>query len=98
MKTDPSNLLSAYLASASDWDSKRSCCVSVVSDVVTVPPCLRVFESDRAFESDCASSFSPQANLNGVAHTGTHEGPDGINWLDWKGPNYSIKATRMMVK
>ena len=40
----------------------------------------------------------PQANLNGVAHTGTHEGPDGINWLDWKGPNYSIKATRMMVK
>ena len=41
--------------------------------------------------------FHPQANLNGVAHQGTHEGPDGINWLDWKGPSYSLKATRMMI-
>ncbi|XP_043221961.1 angiopoietin-related protein 6-like [Amphibalanus amphitrite] len=63
-------------------------------------------DNDRLRYGNCARAHKAgwwfgacrRANLNGVAHNGAHEGPDGINWLDWKGPNYSIKATRMMVK
>ncbi|KAG0715422.1 Ficolin-2 [Chionoecetes opilio] len=39
------------------------------------------------------------ANLNGYQHQGNHSGPaDGINWQKWRGHNYSLRRTSMMIR
>jgi ficolin len=39
------------------------------------------------------------SNLNGLYHHGAHKShADGINWVTWKGHNYSLKSTSMKIR
>ena len=39
------------------------------------------------------------SNLNGLYHHGQHSsGADGVNWLHWKGQNYSAKTAEMKIR
>ena len=39
------------------------------------------------------------SNLNGLYHHGQHSsGGDGVNWVHWKGYNYSAKRAEMKIR
>ena len=63
-------------------------------------------DNDQSSEN-CAARFKGawwytachQSNLNGRYHHGQHSSyADGVNWLSWKGYNYSAKRAEMKIR
>ena len=63
------------------------------NDVRAVSSCAQVFKGAWWYH-DCHSS-----NLNGLYHRGPHTSyADGVNWLGWRGNNYSLQKTEMKIR
>ncbi|XP_076076373.1 microfibril-associated glycoprotein 4-like [Mytilus galloprovincialis] len=76
-------------------------------DAISIHNGNQFYTRDRDSTSNCAVtskggwwySNCHHANLNGRYLNGTHKTiADGINWLQWKGYYYSLKASRMMIR
>ena len=64
-------------------------------------------DNDKHKNTNCASTHRGawwyarchDSNLNGHYHNGYHDSyADGVNWVHWKGYNFSLKATEMKMR
>lgn len=64
-------------------------------------------KDNDVYGGHCAVSFKGgwwyeachHSNLNGLYLKGSHTThADGVNWLQWKGYNYSLETTTMMIR
>ncbi|XP_061186908.1 ryncolin-4-like [Saccostrea echinata] len=94
------NEKSGYLLTVSGYSGDAGDSLSYHNNVAFV-------SKDRDNEKTCAKRFKGgwwyktchQSNLNGLYLKGNHTSfANGVNWLDWKGYNYSLKFADMKIR